>query len=288
MKRDVIALAPTTPVCDLREILRDNRISGCPVVADGRPIGMISVEDFIHWLAAGSPECCVEERMTTNVVSVYEDEPVVAAVNKLERFGFGRLPVVSRETECLTGVITKGDVIAGMLKKLDVDYRLAEMRSGRSRHIFEDVVSERSALNLEYTVTGEDVGRAGASATGLKMTLQRLGFSPDVVRRVAIGAYEAEMNLIFYAGGGRIMGRIEPERIRIEVEDNGPGIPDVAKALEPGFSTAPDWVREMGFGAGMGLHNIEMCADSMELESTVGVGTKLVMDFLLEAGHAAE
>ena len=286
MKRDVIALEPTTPVCDLREILRDNRISGCPVVENGVPIGMISVEDFIHWLAAGSPECCVEERMTRNIVSVYDDEPVVAAVNKLERFGFGRLPVVSRASKRLTGVITKGYIIAGMLRKLDVDYRRAEMRSGRSRHIFEDIVAERGSLNLEYTV-GDDVGRAGASASDLKMTLQRLGFSPDLVRRVAIGVYEAEMNLIFYAGGGRISARIEPERIRIEVEDEGPGIPDVSKAIEPGFSTAPDWVREMGFGAGMGLHNITSCSDDMRLESTVDVGTRLVFDFRLEDGHGA-
>ena len=131
---------------------------------------------------------------------------------------------------------------------------------------------------------------AGCAAAILKM----LRFPDNTTRilaqgiaRVAIGVYEAEMNLIFYAGGGRISARIEPERIRIEVEDEGPGIPDVSKAIEPGFSTAPDWVREMGFGAGMGLHNITSCSDDMRLESTVDVGTRLVFDFRLEDGHGA-
>ena len=129
---------------------------------------------------------------------------------------------------------------------------------------------------------GSDASQAGASASGLKRSLLKLGIPPKTVRRAAIATYEAEMNLIFYAGGGRITATITPASIRVEVVDEGPGIPDVAKALEPGFSTAPDWVRELGFGAGMGLVNIEACSDNLEVESTVGVGTKLTIDFLLE------
>jgi len=95
------------------------------------------------------------------------------------------------------------------------------------------------------------------------------------------------MNLIFFTGGGQITARVEPQLIRLEVTDNGPGIEDIEQARQPGFSTAPDWVRELGFGAGMGLHNIETCADRMQLDSSVGVGTRLEVNILSGDGHDA-
>ena len=280
MRTDVVLVTPATPVSHLREILRDHRISGTPVVEEGRLVGIISVEDFIGWLAEGAPECVIADRMTTDVVTVFDDEPLIQAVNKLERFGFGRFPVLKRASKQVVGVLTKGDSIAGLLKKLDVDYRQAETRSARSRHIFEDIIADRSSLIFEYDIVGGDIERAGVSASGLKTSLKRLGISPQTVRRAAIATYEAEMNLIFFTGGGQITARIEPELIRLEVTDDGPGIEDIEQARQPGFSTAPDWVRELGFGAGMGLHNIETCADRMQLDSSVGVGTRLEVNIL--------
>jgi len=280
MQTDVVIVAPATPVSCLREILRDRRISGTPVVEDDRLVGIISVEDFIRWLAEGAPDCAIAERMTRDVITVFDDEPLIQAVNKLERFGFGRFPVLKRGSEEIVGVLTKGDSIAGLLKKLDVDYREAETRSARSRHIFEDILADRSSLIFEYDVVGGDIERAGISASGLKTSLKRLGISPQTVRRATIATYEAEMNLIFFTNGGQITARVEPESIRLEVTDNGPGIENVEEARQPGFSTAPDWVRELGFGAGMGLHNIETCADKMLLDSTVGVGTRLEVSIL--------
>jgi len=98
-----------------------------------------------------------------------------------------------------------------------------------------------------------------------------------VIRRVAVATYEAEINIVVYAEGGEIVAEVRPNHIKIEALDKGPGIPDIQQAMQPGFSTAPDWVREMGFGAGMGLPNIKNCADQMQLESTVGVGTHLTI-----------
>jgi anti-sigma regulatory factor (Ser/Thr protein kinase) len=99
--------------------------------------------------------------------------------------------------------------------------------------------------------------------------------NPDVCRRAAIAAYEAEMNVIFYTDGGSMEVNIKPNVLHIIVVDRGPGIPDIEKALEPGFSTASDWIRELGFGAGMGLNNIQNCADNMTINSVVDEGTKL-------------
>jgi anti-sigma regulatory factor (Ser/Thr protein kinase) len=118
--------------------------------------------------------------------------------------------------------------------------------------------------------------------------LRRLGLAPQVVRRVAIATYEAEMNLIIYTEGGKIRVRVEPHEIFVRVHDSGPGIPDIEKALVPGYSTAPEWVRELGFGAGMGLDNIRKCATRMGLRSTVGKGTQLSIHISIEDGAKSE
>jgi anti-sigma regulatory factor (Ser/Thr protein kinase) len=126
-----------------------------------------------------------------------------------------------------------------------------------------------------YYVVGKDFSAAGTASSNLKTTLYRLGIPPPVIRRVAVASYEAEMNLVIYTAGGEIVAEVRPDRIRIEVIDNGPGIPDIDLAMQPGYSTAPEWVREMGFGAGMGLVNIKSCSNVMRLDSEVGVGTHL-------------
>jgi anti-sigma regulatory factor (Ser/Thr protein kinase) len=116
----------------------------------------------------------------------------------------------------------------------------------------------------------------------LKTSLLRLGVHPQTARRAAIAAYEAEMNLVVFTEGGHIRARVEPRAIQLVVEDGGPGIPDIEQAMQPGFSTAPNWVRELGFGAGMGLVNIKKCSDQMQLNSTVGQGTRLEVVIQLE------
>jgi anti-sigma regulatory factor (Ser/Thr protein kinase) len=109
----------------------------------------------------------------------------------------------------------------------------------------------------------------------LKRTLSRLEIHPHVVRRAAIIAYEAEMNIVIYTDGGELIAKVEPGQITIEAKDSGPGIPDLQLALTPGYSTAAEWVRELGFGAGVGLCNIKQCADETNLDSAVGKGTRL-------------
>jgi anti-sigma regulatory factor (Ser/Thr protein kinase) len=125
-------------------------------------------------------------------------------------------------------------------------------------------------------VKPKDFKTGRRASSRLKRALDRLGAHPEDIRRVAISAYEAEMNLVIHADeGGELIVEIEPEMIHLSVIDQGPGIPDIEKAMSPGFSTAPNWIRELGFGAGMGLGNIKKCSDSVSLESEVGGGTKL-------------
>ncbi len=275
MTREVVTVAPEMLMSELCDILRSNRISGMPVTTNGQMAGIISIEDFIKWLTDGAVETRVEERMITEVTTVCEDDPLVLAVNLLDKHGYGRLPVIQRDGGELVGVITKGDIVAGLLRKLEIGFQEQEIRQWRASHIFEDIVADKTTLVLRYNIAGKDFKKAGIGATSLKRALSRLQIHPHVRRRAAIIAYEAEMNIVIYAQSGELVAKVESDQITIEANDNGPGIADIEQAFTPGYSTASDWVRELGFGAGMGLCNIKKCSDETNLESVVGEGTRL-------------
>ncbi len=128
-------------------------------------------------------------------------------------------------------------------------------------------------LKEEFTVTGRDFGRAGTVSTTIKSKLKQIGFSPDVIRRVAIATYEAEINVVVYADRATVTFEVTPAEITVTLEDQGRGIADIEQAMQEGFSTATDEIREMGFGAGMGLPNIKKNSDDLKVTSEVGVGT---------------
>lgn len=132
-------------------------------------------------------------------------------------------------------------------------------------------------IKLTYQVDGEDFTRAGEASSDLKSKLKQMGVSPEAVRKVAIAMYEGEINMVIHADGGRIDVEISPEEITMILADRGPGIKDVAQAMQAGFSTAPDNVRNLGFGAGMGLPNMKKYTDEMKLETVVGEGTTVTM-----------
>ena len=131
------------------------------------------------------------------------------------------------------------------------------------------------ALNLHYDVSGNDFTCAGEASGKIKKTLKELGFPNSTVRNVAIAVYEGEINMVIHAGGGVIAAVIEPECISLVLTDHGPGIPNVELAMKEGWSTAPENVRQLGFGAGMGLPNIKKYTDEMVIETTVGKGTTI-------------
>jgi len=281
MTRQPITVGPDCLMSELKEILRVKRISGVPVLEAGELVGIISLEDLIVALERGETGARVGDRMTRRVQTVYADESVIQAVNCFARHGYGRLPVVDRQGH-LVGIVTQGDVVRGLLRQLDVQWQEEEIHRYRASHIFEDIESDQTGLVLRYKVVARDFVRGGEASSKLKRALERLGARPQLMRRVAVAAYEAETNLIIHTDtGGDLIAEIQPDRIRVVALDTGPGIADVQQALQPGYSTAPDWIRELGFGAGMGLTNIKACADEMRLESRLGVGTRLEAVFNL-------
>ena len=132
-------------------------------------------------------------------------------------------------------------------------------------------------IKLEYTVSGEDFTRAGEASSDLKNMLKQLGVSPDVVRKVSIAMYEGEINMVIHANGGIITVYISPTEVTMILKDSGPAIPDIDKAMQAGYSTAPDNIRSLGFGAGMGLPNMKKYSDDMKIETKLGVGTTVTM-----------
>jgi len=280
MTRNVITISPDRSMRDLKELLRVKRISGVPVVRDGELVGMISIENVIRALETNDLEATVGEKMTTQVQYVRADESVVSAVNLFARYGYGRFPVLDAENK-LVGLLTKGDIVRGLLRQMEVQWQAEEIRRYRASHIFEDIESDQTALILRYSVKARDFVHGGEASSKIKRALERLGAHPGIVRRVAVATYEAETNILIHSYGGEIIAELRPERMRIIAIDNGPGIPDIEQAMQAGFSTAPDWIRELGFGAGMGLSNIKACADEMSLQSEMGVGTRLEMIYKL-------
>ena len=132
-------------------------------------------------------------------------------------------------------------------------------------------------IKLEYTVSGEDFTRAGEASSDLKNMLKQLDVSPDVVRKVSIAMYEAEINMVIHSNGGIITVYISPTEATMILKDSGPGIPAIDKAMQAGYSTAPANIRSLGLGSGLGLPNMKKYSDDMKIETELGVGTTVTM-----------
>ena len=133
-------------------------------------------------------------------------------------------------------------------------------------------------LIFNYQISGDDFTRAGEASSDVKNKLKIMGIDNNVIRKVAIAMYEGEINMVIHANGGNITVEIGPDNIRMILADTGPGIVDIDKAMEQGYSTAPEEVRALGFGAGLGLPNMKKYSDYMDIDTTIGVGTTVTMD----------
>ena len=133
------------------------------------------------------------------------------------------------------------------------------------------------AIVLTYDISADDFTRAGEASSDVKRKLKQMGVDPEAIRKVAIAMYEGENNMVIHASGGLITVEITPQQIKMVLADVGPGIPDVELAMQAGYSTAPDEIRSLGFGAGMGLPNMKKYSDNMEINTKLGEGTTITM-----------
>jgi anti-sigma regulatory factor (Ser/Thr protein kinase) len=142
-------------------------------------------------------------------------------------------------------------------------------------------MNHKNGFSQEFAITGRDFSNAGSISTKIKEILQEIGIDPAIIRRAAIAAYEAEMNVVMYSNQGIFTLHLTPYKVHFKVEDKGPGIENIDLAMQEGFSTATEEMREMGFGAGMGLPNIKKNADKFGIASIPGKGTTLEITFNL-------
>lgn len=271
MTKELITITPDLTVRQAKELMRTKEISGVPVIdQDQELVGIISVADIFRAMEGDNLDAKVAEIMTKNPVCLSEYDTVGQALSAYRQYKYHRFPVIDDHKK-LVGILTAGDIVARLSQLLKIDQ-------------VEDNTEKKGPVNftthnIEYPIPGNNFERAGEAAGTIKRIMTNLGMNPSVIRSAAVAAYEAEMNVVIHASQGLLTAEITPEAVTITVTDTGPGINDISQAMKPGYSTATDEIRKMGFGAGMGLPNIKKSADEFSIESSPQ-GTILVIKIL--------
>jgi CBS domain-containing protein len=266
MNRAVIAGKATDSLRKLQNIMKENYIDGIPIVdSDLLVIGIVSMDDIVTALEKGFIDRPAKERMTTGVICLMEDMPLSFAISYLNRYRYGRFPVLNKMNR-LVGVLSSKDVVRTMLVEMNRQVlRLEKLHETRG--------ASKGSTEMEYSTVHYDFELAGRASTEIKKALKQREIDPAIIRRVAIASYELEINQVVHSLGGAIGCSIQPDRVVITAVDRGPGIADVNLALQEGYSTANEWIQSLGFGAGMGLANTKRVSDEFVIDSTVGAGT---------------
>jgi CBS domain-containing protein/anti-sigma regulatory factor (Ser/Thr protein kinase) len=251
----------------IQALLRENHVTGIPIVEDQHLVGMISIADIITALDKGYIDLPVEERMTKDVISLQDDMPLSFAISSLNKYHYGRYPVLDKEQK-LVGIISSSDVIRTLLIEMNREVLKLE-RNQKSQ----EITGHSPYAEMEFTTAHYNFELAGRASTEIKKALKQRNFDTKLIRRVAIACYELEINQVVHSDGGTIHCSIQPDKVIVTAADTGPGIEDVSLALKEGWSTANEYVRSLGWGAGMGLANTKRVSDEFTIESVVGKGT---------------
>ena len=266
MNSSVITAKKTDTMQHIKDLMRENYITGLPIVEDKTLVGIVSIEDIIMSLDEGTINMPVEDKMTRNVIVLEDDMPLSFAISYLNKYRYGRFPVLNKKKE-LVGILTSKNVIRTLLVEMNREVlRLEKIHQKQARA--PDLYSE-----MDFTTVRFDFELAGRASTEIKKALKTRNIDPKIIRRVAIASYELEINQVVHSLGGTISCSIQPDRVTITAADDGPGIEDINSVLQEGWSTADEWIRSLGFGAGMGLPNTKRVSDEFYIESTPGVGT---------------
>ncbi len=285
MTKHVSTLTADKKISQAKELMKIKKISGIPIVDDKNLlIGIISIEDIIKALEMGKIEEDIENIMTKNVVSLNKDETLPTIVQKFDKFKFGRFPVVDKNGT-LCGILTKVDILHKILDKFNLLYLHDKKRDSILNKELSLITGEklyREDAEFRHRIDTSDISKAGEGAAILKNFLIKKGINQDIARKVGIAVYEAETNVVIHSKGeGEILCFLKKDKIIVRVIDNGVGIENLDQAMKEGFSTAPDYIREMGFGAGMGIPNMKRFADKLVILSEKNTGTQVELVFFL-------
>ena len=273
MTKPPISASPSDTMRSIQYRLRDNHITGLPVVApEGQLLGIVAMEDIISALDSGRINEPAENLMTKQVIVLEDDMPLAFAVTYFNRYNFGRFPVLDRD-HLVVGIVSASDIIRALLVAMNEEVqRLEDSLAALQAAEGPPAPGEE---RLSFAVMRLDFENAGSASAAIKKALKARGIDAATVRRAAVASYELELNQVIHSEGGAITCSMRDGRIEIVAKDRGPGIADLDAAMREGYSTASEWIRSLGFGAGMGLPNTKRVADEFSIESKPGRGTKV-------------
>lgn len=274
MARDLVTIRRDATMRDLQRLLQARRVSGVPVVEDKRLFGIVSIEDLIQALDSRRMDEPVSQFMAANVVTVEADMPLSIVLSYFNKYEYRRFPVLNAHNEPV-GIITARSINTRLLIEL-----FKELARIENQYVIPPSESPTCYFK-SFRIAKSDFENAGKAATEIKNTLQKRGIDPKIIRRVSIAAYELEMNLVVHSNGGALTFRADEDEIQLIAKDQGPGIADVNLAMQEGWTTANEWVKSLGFGAGMGLPNAKRVSDEFHIASELGAGTTVTIRDLL-------
>lgn len=268
MTRSPITAAPNEAIRSAQAKMKDREITGLPVVDRGALVGVISIGDIIDSLESGRIDEPVQAAMSPSPIVLEDDMPLSFAITYLNRYGYGRFPVLDK-SRALVGIVTASDIVRRLLVEMNREVERLESS------LPQGAAAKPGVERMSFRTVRLDFENAGRASKEIKARLRARGVGPEPARRVAIACYELELNQVIHSLGGTIEATIGDGLVEIVASDDGPGIADTAKAMAEGYSTANEWVRSLGFGAGMGLPNARKVSDGFAIDSEEGKGTSV-------------
>ncbi|MFC1467540.1 CBS domain-containing protein [Verrucomicrobiota bacterium] len=274
MATDIVTAPRTATMREVQQIMKESGLTGVPIAEDGVLFGIITIDNLFNAINDEKSDASVTEYMVSRLITLEDDMPLSYAISYFNKYPFRRFPVVDKAGK-LVGLVTTRDINVSLLSKLFS--KLKELEAAAEK----DEVVGPERMRKVYRLYQHDFENAGQASTEIKAFLQKKGVPSKLIRRVAVAAYELEINIVAHSEGGTLTVMVTDDFVRIISQDTGPGISDIDAAMTEGFSTANDWVKSLGFGAGMGLPNIKRVSDVFDIQSIVGAGTTVKSCILL-------
>jgi anti-sigma regulatory factor (Ser/Thr protein kinase)/CBS domain-containing protein len=265
-KTQVITASRTDSLRSIQNVMRENGISAVPILENDQLVGMISLNDIITALDKSYIDDPAEKHMAKSLIILEDDMPLSYAIPFFDKYSYHRFPGVDKNKR-LCGILSSRDVLLALLRELNQEIMELE------KMINAEPADQGNRIKREFIVKKFDFENAGRASFELKKVLQSINSPRQIIRRAAVAAYELEINIAIHSDGGVITFEIDDKKILITARDKGPGIEDIDLALQPGYSTASDWIRSLGFGAGMGLANTKKVSDEFVIESSSKTGS---------------
>ncbi len=265
--------SPKMTLREIQEQMRESKVSGMPIIDDEwHLLGIITVDDIIEALDHGFIDDIAGDHMSSDLITLKDQYPLAVAISNFEKYSYRRYPVINRNDK-LVGIISGRDILNSLLFEInnEVD-KLEEL-------LPEEKIHSSEFFYRKFRVEAKDMEKAGTASAEIKKFCKRSTFPRKLMRRIGVAAFELEINIAVHSKGGSLTIVRDKDSVQIIAQDVGPGIDDLDAAMREGFSTANDWVRSYGFGAGMGLPNIKRVSDYFQISSDTEHGTMVTAIF---------